>query len=281
MDKREAILKICEEIEQQTARDVAYIELKNEKPGLTDSKLGGVPYLPEGGEFPVDDKGRQLKLLAQINLEDLEGMEDLPSKGLLQFFTFIDDVYGIDFEDFTNQNTFRIVYYEDINCDVKEEDLAEKYSPYFDEEDPCFPFEGEFKMEFEVDREGMSFWDYRYDDLFVQKYNEVFPDDTIDTILDVEEMEDIEDEDFFDELMDELGGNGNKVGGYPAFTQEDPRGYDYEGYDTLLLQIDTIDDDDEDIHIMWGDSGVCNFFIDREKLRNRDFSDVIYNWDCY
>ena len=33
--------------------------------------------------------------------------------------------------------------------------------------------------------------------------------------------------------------------------------------------------------IMIGDCGVMNFFINREKLRNKDFSDVFYNWDCY
>ena len=32
--------------------------------------------------------------------------------------------------------------------------------------------------------------------------------------------------------------------------------------------------------VMWGDSGIANFFINREKLRRCDFSDVIYNWDC-
>ena len=30
-----------------------------------------------------------------------------------------------------------------------------------------------------------------------------------------------------------------------------------------------------------GGSGVCNFFIKPEALRALDFSDVLYNWDCY
>ena len=32
--------------------------------------------------------------------------------------------------------------------------------------------------------------------------------------------------------------------------------------------------------VMFGDSGVCNFFIPGEKLKNRDFSDILYTWDC-
>ena len=37
----------------------------------------------------------------------------------------------------------------------------------------------------------------------------------------------------------------------------------------------------ENGYIMWGDCGVCNFFINKDKLKNLDFSDVLYNWDCY
>ncbi|WP_323176133.1 DUF1963 domain-containing protein [Pantoea ananatis] len=31
---------------------------------------------------------------------------------------------------------------------------------------------------------------------------------------------------------------------------------------------------------MWGMSGVGNFFINKQDLINRDFSNVIFNWDC-
>ncbi|WIL50036.1 YwqG family protein [Bacillus bombysepticus] len=51
----------------------------------------------------------------------------------------------------------------------------------------------------------------------------------------------------------------------------------YQQHDILLLQIDT----DDSLNIMWGDSGVANFFIRKEELLNLDFSNVIYNWDCY
>ena len=32
---------------------------------------------------------------------------------------------------------------------------------------------------------------------------------------------------------------------------------------------------------MWGDCGVGNFFINAEDLKRLDFSNVLYNWDCY
>lgn len=54
-------------------------------------------------------------------------------------------------------------------------------------------------------------------------------------------------------------------------------GRKYQQHNILLLQIDT----DNSLNIMWGDSGVANFFIRKEDLLNLDFSNVIYNWDCY
>lgn len=32
--------------------------------------------------------------------------------------------------------------------------------------------------------------------------------------------------------------------------------------------------------VLWGDCGVGNFFIRREDLLRRDFSRVLYIWDC-
>jgi uncharacterized protein YwqG len=48
---------------------------------------------------------------------------------------------------------------------------------------------------------------------------------------------------------------------------------------TLLFQMDS--DANEMVYISWGDLGVCNFFIEESKLKNLDFSDVIYYWDCH
>ena len=36
----------------------------------------------------------------------------------------------------------------------------------------------------------------------------------------------------------------------------------------------------KNIGVMWGNVGVGNFFINREKLKALDFSDVLYNWGC-
>ena len=76
------------------------------------------------------------------------------------------------------------------------------------------------------------------------------------------------------ELYRKFSGAGSKMLGYPFVTQFDPRKDDK--YDTLLLQLDS-----DDTHLMWGDCGVCNFFINHGALNKLDFSDILYNWDCY
>ena len=80
------------------------------------------------------------------------------------------------------------------------------------------------------------------------------------------------------ELYHKFSGAGHKLFGYPFFTQYDPREVHEtkEKYDTLLFQLDS-----DNGYIEWGDYGVANFFINSEDLKNMDFSDVLYNWDCY
>jgi uncharacterized protein YwqG len=59
--------------------------------------------------------------------------------------------------------------------------------------------------------------------------------------------------------------------------KSDPRQYNANIQDYILLfQLDSEDAENE---IMWGDSGVGNFFIHPEDLKKRDFSKVLYNWD--
>ena len=108
-------------------------------------------------------------------------------------------------------------------------------------------------------------------DKFVEKYNQLNTNNKIESYYDI--TTDI------DDIDGDTNGFGHKIGGYPAFTQEDPREED-TSYDFLMLQLDSEFGDGKD-RILWGDAGICNFFINSEKLKNLDFSDVIYNWDCY
>ena len=71
-------------------------------PSLTSTKLGGLPYWPQGMDYPTTKKGIKLMLLAQLRLEEFCKSDRLPSHGLLQFFVDSDDdCSGMDFDDGT------------------------------------------------------------------------------------------------------------------------------------------------------------------------------------
>lgn len=267
--KLSAPLEPYREVLEKTVRPSALITVRKEQTALHQSKFGGHPYLPQGAEHPQDENGQPMMLLAQLNFEELPHIDPMPKTGILQFYIpFGDDVYGLDFDDQTNQKNFRIVYHPNVVTD--ESALVTDFAYMDGIEDDMVPFTGEYQLSFQPKNEPVSMNDYRFESL------------TADAQINMEQTVEVDGEtlDMWDVCSDKLSGNGHKVGGYPTFTQQDPRGDEgeYSGYEILLLQIDT--DYGDGIDIMWGDSGVANFFIKEEDLRNLDFSKVLYNWDC-
>lgn len=218
------------------------------------SRLGGHSI----GEPPLDTSGNPMRLLCAVYCSEVTGVPDFPSTGLLRFFIADNDVYGVDFDHPTEQKNFRVLYTE------SEEELSDVEMPAPSEQ---FPVKGSFKTVFTPDIAAMTDTDYRFHDS-LDTHLERFGSPTCD------QMED----ELFDSICLRYHSEGHRVGGYPYFTQEDPRDAQEElrRYDRLLLQVDT---HDEKIEI--GDGGVMNFFIPSEKLKARDFSDVLYWWDCH
>ena len=127
----ETELKVAEQalkaVEKKTLTPCVKLELAGNKPSIFESKVGGIGYVPHDGTIPEDKKGRQLRLLAQIDCSQVVGIEDFPKSGLLQFWILNDDVYGMSFDDITCQDTFRIVYHKDIDNTVTEEEVKAKF----------------------------------------------------------------------------------------------------------------------------------------------------------
>lgn len=68
---------------------------------------------------------------------------------------------------------------------------------------------------------------------------------------------------------------GTQLGGYPYFTQADPRERDEGPERVLLFQLDSDGDG-----VTVGDSGVMGFFIPAEDLARGDLHRVGMSWDC-
>jgi uncharacterized protein YwqG len=279
--------KLIAEIQGTTTKPVIRMDtVSREMTALTDSKFGGYPYWPDDREYPVNARGEKLILLAQINLADLKGMRSvsagpggdslLPDSGILQFYIDCDDRMGLD-----EEMGSAVVYHREADPGVTEESVRklgirsaadlvsgsgrEEYFPL----DKCIP------VTFREDREFIGFPDADFEPVFFAKLKELYGIDVEDYRIEAYSKlySFLKTEDY--ELLAETfnDSQGNKLLGYPYFTQTDPR--DPEDVELLLFQMDSGQD------IMWGDSGIGNFFIREEDLRKLDFRRVRYNWDCY
>ena len=266
------ILKKVDEIEKPLP--TVQFDISNQKPTIFNSKIGGMAYFPKDMEYPKGEgeyfKDKPLVLLAQINFEEIPNISPFPEKGILQFFIATDDLYGMNWKDLTTQKNFRIIYHKDI---IKDESKLLKFMPE-DIDYSMLPFKGEYKI-IPNNPEIM------YADMNIEAFNDAFEKCSKEVWGENFSIYDLEDE-FEEKLYDRNSRASVFIGGYPFFTQSDPR-YRSEIMDCniVLLEIDSLYDKENNIDIMWGDAGTGVFLIPREKLRNLDFSKVVYNYDCY
>ena len=86
LEKIQCCQEIVNEIQEASKRPVCRLHLSHETFCITDSHLGGIPYLPHNETYPTGNDGQSLWLCAQINFAQMPPMEGFPSKGILQFF---------------------------------------------------------------------------------------------------------------------------------------------------------------------------------------------------
>lgn len=228
----------------------AYIPIKSDKErNIFSSKYGGTPYWDLKEEFPKDNNGNNLVMMAQINFdnEKFEGNE-FPNEGMLQFFIGTDNLLGLDFDNPDSQKNWRVVYHPKINYNINEDDILKLDLPVSNLIDETSA------LSFEKTTDIMESRIYNYCN--VEK--EIIK----------EQLSSIEEE-YRDEVI-EVSYNSpcDKLLGYPQFWQDDPRNRkNLKKYDTLLFQYSTTTDI------------VFFFFINGEDLKKGDFSKVLYWFD--
>ena len=239
---------------------------------ITDSKLGGAFYVPEGMKAPRNlDTGDPLYLLAQLNFSQLPQLRGFPAQGLLQFFIDGEDtLYGADYDNPQSQRSWRVRYLPNVPVTALHANRVVKPAWH---DDTVLPFndpDTERRLVAQAGKQTITPTDYRFEGRLqscVSTLNEY-------------------DHGFFreheaeirDSLAVLLMSGGHQVGGYPIFTQSDPhddRDPLWNKATDLLLQIDSTND------VSFGDSGVANFFISPSDLERLDFSRMLYTWDCY
>jgi uncharacterized protein YwqG len=248
--------------------------ISHEELPIRKSKFLGIPYWPQKEEeYPKDFTGQPMRMLAQINFDEvyknITKNDYLPGIGILQFFipqhASRNQHWGLCFDDMSNNfHNISVIYHEKTDLPHYLSDQLIEINNLENTSD--FPIFKHCNLKFESDTQFCPLVDdysskHFYGDI-IQNFSE-------------KEQED------FQEAV-ELNSTGCKIDGYAYFTQADPRTQDYDIDDPLilLLQIDSVYDENGDLVSMWGDSGVANWFIKKSDLINKDFSKVIYNWDC-
>ena len=269
--------QILDEIKRRTRTTAYVLAFDSEStPTIFDSKVGGLPYWDPAKTYPTDSNGKKMFLLAQINFDQDKAESPLPQGGMLQFFVGGEEMYGLDLDHPTEQKDWRIVYHEKVDASVTAETVEAMGIPSNNGDDeevdsPVFR-SCVFRLVKKETWLTPDNWE-RFDELTLEVAEDLFGE------TEAESANEVFGEDQYALLEEEyFCGENSHLLGHPFFTQADIRERGCR-YDTLLFQLDTECCEEQDI-VMWGDSGVGNFFINVEDLKRLDFSNVLYNWDC-
>lgn len=283
IDYVKAAEAVYDELKAEHHKEVIYIKAeKVDDLSLEESKFGGFPFVPLGGVIPTNAEGNQLALLAQINCAQLPENSMYPSDGWLQVWCLEDEMYGFCSDTIQPETNQKVLYIPAGTQGEPLERVEAMYQPYGDEECPLWFVDDQgaiwgMRLSFTHGQQGITYSDGRFRDLFLDRWNKRYPEQAVENFYDLPD-------EIFENMVDSHDGPdcAHQLGGYPYFTQYDPR-YELDSaelakYTEVLFQIDSQFDTKWDL--CWGDAGVRNLFISRENLEALDFSDLLYNFDC-
>ena len=283
IDYVKAAEAVYDELKAAHNKEVIYIKAeKVDDLSLEESKFGGFPFVPLGGAIPTNAEGSQLALLAQINCAQLPENNMYPSDGWLQVWCLEDEMYGFWSDTIQPETNQKVLYIPAGTQSEPLERVVAMYQPYVSEDCPVWFINEQgaiwgMRLSFTHGQQGITYSDGRFRDLFLDRWNKRYPEQAVENFYDLPD-------EIFENVVDIHDGSdcAHQLGGYPYFTQYDPR-YERDSteltkYTEVLFQIDSQFDTEWDM--CWGDAGVRNFFISREDLEALDFSDLLYNFDC-
>lgn len=234
----------------------------------TATKIGGIPYWPNNKEFPKY-KNEDMIMLAQLNFSTLPKLDGFPNSGIMQFF-----VYDTEYETIGSNDRVKVVYHDKVLPKRDWSTINENHTTINKKlEDGYAPIYGVYFPKATLTTSSMNEYVDGYENLLCKYINKEFNTNwksySAIPIRIKKRMivvsENLKNDDTY---------AGCKIGGYPYFTQYDPREKDPR-YDILMLQLDSGDG------MMWGDCGVANFFTSNEAMKSKNFDKkVLFTWDC-
>lgn len=265
MEKIQLCQEIVNQIQEESKRPACYLEFSKEHFGVTDSHLGGVPYVPHNKKIPADEDGNQLWLCAQINFAQMPRLEGFPEEGILQIFLSdmgLDDfgLCGEETGDGTSQDDWKIAWYPEVDGSVTMEECEAKMAVPWAKASkknmprPAHKFDLQEIENGDVDlwrcpnvplkiifrpavQEGVGDEEYLFNELFCAALKARLPDADSDEFDTCELRSDVpEEREALDRLEKQMERGGCKIGGHPRYYQSDPRENPYRGMTEELLK---------------------------------------------
>lgn len=235
----------------------------------TSSFLAGHPHLPPGADWPADAAG-PMAFVAQVNFADVPrevvDATGLPNSGLLQWFVGGGDTYGLTFDETQGTTGFVVRWHADPAA-----------TPSTHAPDAPTPTAASHPLHlttatavtFTVEHDVPGWADLPED----------VRADPVWTELATANGESPDDGEFAYGEHVRADAPDSKIGGFPSFTQDDPRGVGAyapigDPAARLLIQLDSNQTGG------WGDAGIAQLFADLGAIARGDVSSVRYHWDC-
>lgn len=250
-EEKKIIQDILDLYKRETAKECYEINFIEGEPDILDDKICGNPYIPIGEEYPKDKKGNNLLLLLQVNLKNIN-LDNFPKKGILEIFTSPNMISNLEYV---------VKLYEEGKEYIKDLPKIDK-SKYL-----C---KVNNKIKLTKTEDYMSNMDYRYPETIIKVLNKM----TKENYKNVEEAEKKLEINIFN-FEKKIPKIDISLGGYPDFTQDDPRPFS-DGKEECLFKLDS--NARKDIRI--GDSGILYCFISKKDLKDGNFDNVYLSWDC-
>ncbi len=215
------------------------------------SKYGGLPDVPDDFSWPHDDDGAPLTLLMQVCCEELAEHDTdkiFPHSGWLYFF------YNIEKQEWNNgSHTAQVLYFDCPKDSLKpstpptsltRENILDEH-PISMSSQMSYPSRDDF---------------YELTGMYDTEY-----------AIATKDVEDDEDGDK-NGVLATMGGYAEVIQNSMLDGQGDSR--------ILLMQMFTVQEKGME-ELIFGDMGNIYFYIDKEKLSRRDFSDIYFELQCY
>lgn len=266
----EEVMEIVDKAKLLTIKIVSNEIIDNDS-HIYSSKFGGIPYFPKEIDYPRNDSGEPLALLAQFNLDELfsnpevleacqkdKALKFLPKTGMLSFFHDVldDEMLGLDDD---NKNGSRVYYFPEIikNDSNKAHDMYKELcaASYYEKGIPDY---------WKISRSITTHLIYTLPSDFHYEPRSKELDDYIDLCVNNPTYGD-----FSCEIEEEIttnGWHGSYIGGYPTFMNGEFRSKD-ESRSIALLHVSLLD--------YYNTGGFAYFFISEKDLKNLDFSNLI------